>query len=681
MNFLYPQFLFALFTVLIPVIIHLFNFQKNKRVQFSNVAFLKEVKQSTKAKSTIKHWLILITRILAITAIVLAFAQPFIPIKDQNNNATVLPSSIFIDNSFSSQNRSTEGLISDISRELSFQLIDKLPNHINHQFLTNNFTSSEQHLYPTSELIRKNNSIATSSKSQVLSTVIKRQKSAFSDSKFNSYLISDFQKTQFDFSKIVNDTNLNFTLIPIQPNKTSNVSVDSIWFENPVHRLNSSEEVHFRLRNYGSETQESVRTTMNLNDKQVAFSNLTIPAESYIDTFFVFYNELTGPLMGEIKVNDFPITFDNSFYFSFNVKSSIQVSVISSGSATTNVKEAFSTEPYFSYSEMDESNVDFQKLSYSDIIILNELENFSSGMNSSIYKFVESGGSLVVIPSPNSNQSNLNQLLSSLSVSQLGSINKDSSRVNYLNQESYLYQKVFIKNNAKVNLPSIYAHFEFSKTNTTNETVLLKTNSNNRILSSWNSGKGNVYLFAIPLQPEFSNFRVHSIFLPSLFQMAFLSSVSAPEYLTIGKDEFIDLKQNGNNNEVMYQVSQPEKNVSFIPEIHPLTNGVKLGFHNQVSTSGTYLLQSKDSLISYLSFNYSRVESNVNSYTETELDSIIKTLNLTNFSILKGEISNFSERFETRNSGIELWRWFILAALLFLGMEILLIRFFKPTIL
>ena len=79
MNFLYPAFLFGLFSLAVPVIIHLFNFRKYKKVYFTNVRFLKELKQESESKSKLKNYLILASRLLALTCLVLAFAQPFIP--------------------------------------------------------------------------------------------------------------------------------------------------------------------------------------------------------------------------------------------------------------------------------------------------------------------------------------------------------------------------------------------------------------------------------------------------------------------------------------------------------------------------------------------------------------------------------------------------------------------------
>jgi Na+/H+ antiporter NhaD/arsenite permease-like protein len=80
MGFLYPNFLWALFAILIPVIIHLFYFKRFKKVYFSNTKFLKEIKEETTNKNKIKNLLVLLSRILAIVFLVLAFAQPYFPI-------------------------------------------------------------------------------------------------------------------------------------------------------------------------------------------------------------------------------------------------------------------------------------------------------------------------------------------------------------------------------------------------------------------------------------------------------------------------------------------------------------------------------------------------------------------------------------------------------------------------
>src|SRR6266446_6276355 len=102
MLFTYPEFLFALSALSIPVIIHLFNFRRFKKIYFTNVRFLQEIKQDTRSRSRLKHLLILLARLLAVAFLVFAFAQPSLRAKRGNPLMTGIKHvSIYIDNSFS----------------------------------------------------------------------------------------------------------------------------------------------------------------------------------------------------------------------------------------------------------------------------------------------------------------------------------------------------------------------------------------------------------------------------------------------------------------------------------------------------------------------------------------------------------------------------------------------------
>ena len=85
MQFVNPLFLLGLLAISIPVIIHLFNFRKFRKVYFTNVKFIEELRQQTQKHSQLKHLLVLLMRILAIVSLVLAFAQPYIPLNKNAN--------------------------------------------------------------------------------------------------------------------------------------------------------------------------------------------------------------------------------------------------------------------------------------------------------------------------------------------------------------------------------------------------------------------------------------------------------------------------------------------------------------------------------------------------------------------------------------------------------------------
>ena len=90
--------------MLVPPIIHLFNFRKYKTVYFSDIRFIENIRQTTRRKSVLKQIILMLLRMLAIAALVLAFAQPVI---NSSPNAVAqkqpAPPVIYLDNSFSMQ--------------------------------------------------------------------------------------------------------------------------------------------------------------------------------------------------------------------------------------------------------------------------------------------------------------------------------------------------------------------------------------------------------------------------------------------------------------------------------------------------------------------------------------------------------------------------------------------------
>src|SRR5688572_4744487 len=124
MTFLYPSFLWALTAVLVPVIIHLFNFRRYKKVYFSNVRFLRELQLESKSRSRLREILVLTARCLALAALILAFCRPFIPEEGHQKQVSGPASlSIYIDNSFSMENVNRQGRLLDVAKQRARDIV------------------------------------------------------------------------------------------------------------------------------------------------------------------------------------------------------------------------------------------------------------------------------------------------------------------------------------------------------------------------------------------------------------------------------------------------------------------------------------------------------------------------------------------------------------------------------
>jgi len=229
MKFAYPEFLYALFAIAIPIIIHLFNFRKFKKIYFSNVEFLKEVQQETQSKSKLKHLLILLSRILAIAFLVLAFAQPFIPVSENdlsNQNNTV---AIYIDNSFSMESVGENGSLLNEAKNKAIEVVNSYKATDKFILVSNNFNAGDQRLLSNEEIIDKIENISISSSSRNISTIYSRNRDALNTSIDNKafYILSDFQESTSDLNLIKADTLIETYLVPIESSQASNLYIDS----------------------------------------------------------------------------------------------------------------------------------------------------------------------------------------------------------------------------------------------------------------------------------------------------------------------------------------------------------------------------------------------------------------------------------------------------------------------
>ena len=107
MQFRHPEILYFLFFLIVPILVHLFQFRRFKKEYFTNVKFLKALSVQTRKSSKIKKWLLLSSRLLLLVCIVLAFAQPYFRAKDNKNTTNELY--IVLDNSFSMQAKGKKG--------------------------------------------------------------------------------------------------------------------------------------------------------------------------------------------------------------------------------------------------------------------------------------------------------------------------------------------------------------------------------------------------------------------------------------------------------------------------------------------------------------------------------------------------------------------------------------------
>lgn len=684
MSFTYPAFLFALSAIAIPIIIHLFNFRKFKTVYFSNVRFLKEVKQETQAKSKLKHLLILLSRILAITFLVLAFSQPFIP--GENNKIPVGDKtvSIFIDNSFSMEAVNKNGTLLDEAKKRALEIISAYKPTDRFQLLTNDFEGKHQRLVNKEEFTELLDDVKISPASHYLSEIALRQTDAFQQINKNkiSFIISDFQKSIVDLEKLKNDTSINFKLIPLSAAEKSNVYIDTCWFESPVRQYNQIEKLHVRIKNVSDKVLENNSIKLFINNVQKTPAGFNLEKNSETEVVLSFSSKETGIQHCRIELNDYPVTFDDKFYFSFQVEKNIPVLCINgsgSDAESSGLNKLFGFDSLFVFANTFENKMDYSLLNKNKLVILNELKTISSGLGQELKRFIEKGGSLVVFPNKEAELTSYKDFFVSIRTNYYERLDTANSKVEKINMEHFIYKDVFDKKTfsaTNLDLPKVNEHFVLSKTTKSNEEYLLKLQNGDAFMSMFTFVKGKCYLSSVGVSESFSNLTKHAIFVPTLYKIAMYSQVSEPLFYTIGMNETVESGKvlSGEN---VFHIKNTASKFDIIPEHKLHDSKTTILIHNQIKSANNYDLYANTELIEGLSYNFDRKESDLTCYNTDELNEIIAKNNFLNIRILELDSLSATQSLIELEQGKKLWKVCLILALLFLAIEVLLLRYMK----
>ncbi len=675
MQFLYPTFLFALAAIAIPIIIHLFYFRRFKRVYFTNVRFLKEVKEETSARQKLRNLLVLLMRCLAVIFLVLAFAQPFIPqdVEVKKGEKTV---SVFVDNSFSMSALSSDVPLLELAKRRAREIVNAHAVEDRFQILTNDFEGRHQRLIDKEDALTLIDEIEISPSVKELSKVLVRQTQALNTNTSQnkvSYIISDFQKNISDF-EAYQDSLVQINLIPLQSVQEKNIAIDTAWFDAPVQMVNQTNPLRVKIRNLSNESAENVRLSIQYEGQTKPVGTLNIPAQSSITDTVPITILRTGWHQAKLEITDFPVQFDDQYFFTFHVAEEINVLVINDLTPDNFLNAAFQGIPYFKVVNQNSGNLDYSKFPNYQMIVTNGLTSISSGLAFELKQFVENGGNLLTFPAQNSNIGSYKSFLTAFPANEMVNFENLERIVGDINIEEFVFQDVFENKSANLKLPVTQGNFKLSNFAARGEERLLTYRDGSSFLSKYGIGQGNFYFCAAPLDAEINNLvRSGEIFIPMLYKMAISSAKERQIAYTIGQDETIIADNLALGSESVYKLKGIAE--EFIPEQRTVGSKVYLGVHNKIREAGYYdLFLNPDETLAEYAFNYDRKESELDYYNEDDLESIAgDRMSVIGLSAM----ASFGEVIEERSQGVVLWRWCLILALLFLLFEVLILRFWK----
>lgn len=676
MLFTHPWLLLGLLAIAIPVAIHLFELRKPQRIMFSNVEFIREVKLVTARQRRIKHLLVLLSRVGLIVALTLLFAQPYIPAPERRQTDNTAVRVLLDDSPSMQQTTESEQSVLEHAIEQSSELPLAFP------------TTTRYWLWPGKEEALN----AASYRAQVEQTQISGQGRSLATTLLQAtqqvgraagplFVFSDFQKNGLTGSILTGlDTAQQIFLVPLAGKPGPNVFVDSLWLDDAFVRMGSDLTVRVRLRNGGQLAAENTQVKLFIGKQQAASFQLSIPAQQTVTTSARVRLSSAGAQACRVEVADHPVDFDNAYYFTLQSAQQIRITEVGN---EAKLGTLYANEPLFAYQFTAAQAADYRKVSAANLLVLREATAVGTGLRENLRRAVQQGATLVVVPAGSTNsRESYGQLFKELGLgpvqwqpsSPTGPVLQDIALPSAQNP---FFRDVFAGVNPRAGMPKAAPVLRWARSGT----EVLRLRDGESYLAGFPSGKGQVYVFTAPFSVPYSDFAQHPLFVPVLYRLAMQSyqREQQPAYrLNQGVVNLRLPRAAGSENEPAYRLVQDS--LTFIP-VQQQRNGVlRLEVPPGMRQPGFYQLQTGGQTVATLAFNLDKRESDLRSYSAAELRQLIG-LNRPNIQVYEtGQNQTVAARYKAQRVGVPLWQYCLWAALGFLLLEGLLLRWNRRTV-
>lgn len=642
MQFKHSEILYFLFLLVVPILVHLFQLRRFKKEYFTNVRFLKALTIQSRKSSKIKKWLLLVTRLLLLTTLILAFAQPFFASNEQSRTQKDIY--IVLDNSYSMQANGKKGAL--LQRAIQ-ELLETTPENIHFSLLTNTEAFWNTDIQSIQKELQNLQFSATPFELDPILNQIKAHRSPF---KKEIVVITDGIGLESKQLKTINSSEDLSFIVP-KAEQQNNLSIDSVFIR---QTLDNFYELGVQVSSYGENTQPFSMGLFN-EKKLVAKTMVTLKKQKQIIPFTIPKKAFHG----YVSLADNGLPFDNTFYF--NISERKKSNCISIGeTAKSSFLGRIYTNDKFQYQNSTLAQLDYNQLEEQDAIVLNEVEEIPQALQTTLQSFVNKGGNLILIPSAKIDVSNLNTIAQKTGNVTFQSLRTNEKLITKIHFNHPVFKNVFENQISNFQYPKTKTSF----TITTKSPTVLSYQDESPFLVSSNKGAGTVSIFTAPLNTENSNFQQSPLIVPVFYQLAQSQQTNGIDAFTIGNTDSYFVKTNVSKEGVLTIKNETEK---FIPIQQILSAKVKMNFGEYPKQAGNFSVFNNKQWIQNIGFNYNRSESNLFSINE----------NLLSDSKQMDSIATLFNHIQSENNDSQIWKWFLIFALLMFLTETAIIRFVK----
>ncbi|MDE6439846.1 MAG: BatA domain-containing protein, partial [Bacteroidales bacterium] len=401
-SFVHPEFLWGWAFVLVPILLHLFDWKRYKTVYFPHVAALQQAQQRHKRQRQLRRRLVLACRVAAIVCVVAAFARPVWHEAGAVASGADKPYySIYVDNSYSmSAPYGAPGQdVLDAALAEAVRVVRQAPETAGVQLLTNAFTARQQAFLTPAEALQALSGVSPAPAARTLGEVAACMRAAAEEAGIppeavQRVYISDFQTVVYDGAL---DSLAQY--IALTPAAYDDWHIDSVALGQAVSPLTGEGELQVWVSRSGAAGGLAERRLRYLSDGQaMPARRLRLqPGERVCETW-PFRLTKPGYHAVELRLEPDSVPYNNHWYISLYRPPVCRVLHVYEGQPSGAARRLFGRDSAFSYGAVPFNRLDYAALSAADFILVEGLSAWPSALTARLGDYLRQGGRLAVIP-------------------------------------------------------------------------------------------------------------------------------------------------------------------------------------------------------------------------------------------------------------------------------------------
>ncbi len=684
MVFLNPAILIGLLAASVPILLHFLNLRKLKKIEFSTLSFLKELQKSKIRNIKLKQWLLLVLRVLIIMFLVFAFARPTIESFNIAGSSSVKTSAVLIiDNTYSMSVIDDNGSYFNQAKKIAKDILNEFEEGDELTIITvgkpsMQFTSTKLTLIEN-ELSDTELNPLTGSLEEALTMV---SEILDESQNFNKevYLFSDFQNNRLrkldekNENGISFNENTKFYFIPFAHDNLSNLTIDDLKTNNQIFEVNKPISFSAIVSNRGNKIANNSTLSLFINGQRVSQKSFSLSPAQQKELILETTINSSGLLDIAAGLEDDDITIDNSAYTSILIKDKIDLLIL-----YDNLNDIFFLESALINSGNNINVTALNSINRNQVLLEEYDVVFIIGVNAlsndqKIIDHFNENGNLILMPGSNSNVVSFANFCNKLGITSpthaVGAFEGKEITTSFENTalNHPVFSNLFIdQSKSVIESPEIKYYLKFPSQ--LRERKIISLIDGSPFLFEKITNK--TLVFNISPNLLWSDFPIKGIFAPLLNKCVSYVSSDKTDVNNYIAGIPIDLKV-ADLKSSLIKLEKPNGQNEFI-NIDSLGNK---NYYQYVDTkqTGVYKFYNNDELIDFAVVNIDPEESNIEISEKYEVEEFLKELNYDNNILWIEPDDDFKTVIYQSRFGSELWKYFLIIALLLALVEMFIAR-------